>query len=195
MFANTRSSRVSSRSRAASAPFAMTLLVVVACGDASGASAHADVTPPPTPVRIASVSAIGAASVTASGTLGAKDEVPLAFKMGGVVSRIAVDAGDRVAAGQVLAELDLREIDAAVAKATAAVEKARRDAARVERLYKDSVATLAQSQFYGKFTRNPIEVAFDETKDGKNATYRARWASQRGEVGPWSVPVTFRIAA
>ncbi len=59
----------------------------------------------------------------------------------------------------------------------------------------DGEATLAQSQFYGKFSRNPIEVAFDETKDGKNATYRARWASQRGDVGPWSVPVTFRIAA
>jgi RND family efflux transporter MFP subunit len=97
-------------------------------------------------VRVASVDAMDAATVSASGTLGAKDEVPLAFKMGGVVSRIAVDAGDRVTAGQVLAELDLREIDATVAKATAAAEKARRDAARVERLYTDSVATLAQSQ-------------------------------------------------
>ena len=54
---------------------------------------------------------------------------------------------------------------------------------------------LAQCQFYGKFTRNPIDVTFDEADDGKIATYYARWATQRGGVGPWSVPVSFRIAA
>ena len=54
---------------------------------------------------------------------------------------------------------------------------------------------LAQCQFYGKFTRNPIDVMFDEGDDGKVATYYARWATQRGDVGPWSVPVSFRIAA
>ena len=56
-------------------------------------------------------------------------------------------------------------------------------------------APLAQAQFYGKFTRNPIEVDFTEEQDGKVATYYARWASQRGDTGPWSVPVSFRIAA
>jgi uncharacterized small protein (DUF1192 family) len=59
----------------------------------------------------------------------------------------------------------------------------------------DGEATLEESEFYGKFTRNPIDIAFDESQDGKNATYRARWASLRGDVGPWSVPVSFRIAA
>ena len=59
----------------------------------------------------------------------------------------------------------------------------------------DLPAELSQCQFYGKFTRNPIDVAFDETKDGKLATYYARWASPRGDVSPWSVPVSFRIAA
>jgi hypothetical protein len=33
------------------------------------------------------------------------------------------------------------------------------------------------------------------TPHGKVATYYARWASQRGETGPWSVPVSFRFAA
>lgn len=54
---------------------------------------------------------------------------------------------------------------------------------------------LAQCQFYGKFTRNPIDVVFDEADDGKIAVYYARWATARGGVGPWSVPVSFRIAA
>lgn len=56
-------------------------------------------------------------------------------------------------------------------------------------------APLSSADFYGKFTRNPIAVDFNETDDGKMATYYARWASVRGEVGPWSLPATMRIAA
>ena len=59
----------------------------------------------------------------------------------------------------------------------------------------DDEAPLSAAQFYGKFTRNPIEVEFDETADKKVATYYARWASVRGDVGPWSLPVTMTIAA
>jgi multidrug efflux system membrane fusion protein len=98
------------------------------------------------PVRLAAVGVGGATTISGTGVLGAKDEIPLAFKIGGVVSRVTVDEGARVHAGQVLAELDLREIDAAVAKATAGAEKARRDAARAERLLRDSVTTLVQAQ-------------------------------------------------
>jgi hypothetical protein len=56
-------------------------------------------------------------------------------------------------------------------------------------------APLSEAQFYGKFTRNPIAVEFGEADDGKIATYYARWASIRGETGPWSLPVSMRIAA
>lgn len=54
---------------------------------------------------------------------------------------------------------------------------------------------LSQCQFYGKFTRNPIDVDFTEEQDGLIATYYARWASVRGDVGPFSIPISFRIAA
>ena len=56
-------------------------------------------------------------------------------------------------------------------------------------------APLSEARFYGKFTRNPIAVSFDEGDDGKCATYYARWVSARGEHGPWSLPATMRIAA
>lgn len=60
----------------------------------------------------------------------------------------------------------------------------------------DEPVTLESvSRFYGAFTKNPIGVAFDEEDDGKVATYFARWASRRGDVGPWSLPVAMRIAA
>jgi hypothetical protein len=51
------------------------------------------------------------------------------------------------------------------------------------------------ADFYGAFTKNPIGVGFDAADDGKVATYFARWASRRGDVGPWSLPVSMRIAA
>lgn len=111
--------------------------------EAQGAAVVAETS---APVRVAPVTEVGDATISATGTLGAKDEIPLAFKIGGVVSSVSVDEGARVRAGQPLAALDLREIDAGVAKAVAGAEKARRDAARVERLYHDSVATLVQWQ-------------------------------------------------
>jgi RND family efflux transporter MFP subunit len=86
------------------------------------------------------------AVVTATGTFESRDEIPLAFKIGGVITRVLVDEGATVQRGQILAALDLREIDAAVAKAEVATDKAQRDQARVQRLAADSVATLAQLQ-------------------------------------------------
>lgn len=53
----------------------------------------------------------------------------------------------------------------------------------------------AQAKFLGKFTKNPIAVAFEAADNGKQATYFARWASRRGDVGPWSAPVSLAIAA
>ena len=99
------------------------------------------------PVRLATVSVEKMSlPVNATGTLGLKEEVPLSFKVGGVVARVAVDEGQVVRAGQTLAALDLGEIDPGVARATSAAEKAERDLARAKRLYADSVATLSQVQ-------------------------------------------------
>ena len=84
--------------------------------------------------------------VRATGTFTSRDEIPLAFKIGGVIADVRVDQGATVRKGQVLASLDLREIDALVNKARVGVEKAERDAARLARLQRDSVATLAQLQ-------------------------------------------------
>lgn len=84
--------------------------------------------------------------VVATGTFGSRDDIPLAFKIGGVIARLAVDEGQTVRRGQLLAALDLREIDALVAKATVAYDKAVRDEARIHRLFDDSVATRANWQ-------------------------------------------------
>lgn len=84
--------------------------------------------------------------VTATGTLGPKEEIPLSFKVGGVIAQLQVDEGQSVRAGDTLALLDLSEIDAAVVRARSAADKAERDLTRAQRLYGDSVATLEQAQ-------------------------------------------------
>ena len=58
----------------------------------------------------------------------------------------------------------------------------------------EEAASPDAAQFYGGFTKNPIGVGFDAADDGKMATYFGRWASIKGEVGPWSFPVSMRIA-
>jgi RND family efflux transporter MFP subunit len=55
-----------------------------------------------------------------------------------------VKEGDAVKKGQLLATLDLREIDSHVSQARHGFEKAERDYKRAQNLYKDSVATLEQ---------------------------------------------------
>ena len=98
-----------------------------------------------TPVRVADVVTESAAEpITAAGLVALRDEATLSFKIGGIVQRVFVRPGESVRAGQVLATLDLREIDAQVSKAKSAATKADRDLARATRLYDDSVATRQQ---------------------------------------------------
>ncbi len=51
------------------------------------------------------------------------------------------------------------------------------------------------AKFIGKFTKNPISVEFSAGDNTKIATYFAKWSSRKGEVGPWSLPISMAIAA
>jgi RND family efflux transporter MFP subunit len=73
--------------------------------------------------------------IRATGRLESADELRLSFKVAGVLASLAVDAGDRVAAGQVLAQLDPTETAAAVARAEQSLEKAQRDLTRAEEVF------------------------------------------------------------
>lgn len=49
--------------------------------------------------------------------------------------------------------------------------------------------------FLGLVTRATFTSTFTTADAGKTATYFARWANAKGELGPWSPPVRLRIAA
>jgi multidrug efflux system membrane fusion protein len=124
----------------------MLSIVIVGCarGRAAALGSRAG---DPVSVRVAPVTLERVTRpVTATGTLGPKEEIPLSFKVGGVIAQLRVDEGQAVRAGDTLALLDLSEIDAAVVRARSAADKAERDLARAQRLYGDSVATLEQVQ-------------------------------------------------
>lgn len=84
--------------------------------------------------------------VISSGLITTETESKLSFKINGIVTKIYVKEGDAVTKGQLLASLDLTEIDAQVAQAKNNFEKTQRDLERGKRLFKDSAATLEQIQ-------------------------------------------------
>ena len=151
--------------------------MLAGCGSQERQPAAAETVAPPASVRSEPASTLALAQQTrAVGVLAPRDEVRLAFKVGGVVERVAVDAGDVVRQGQVLAEIKQAEVAAAVAQASEAVDKARRDLERGRRLRADEVATeeqvenlttaynvaraqLGAARFNAQFAR--IEAPFD----------------------------------
>jgi RND family efflux transporter MFP subunit len=123
------------------------VLTLALFGGCTVSNAEQSESVPPVAVRLEDVTVTEVAQpITAAGTLGAKEEVALGFKVGGVVANVAVNAGETVRAGQVLAALELREIDASVQRAQSAADRAEREFARAQRLYADSVVALAQLQ-------------------------------------------------
>ena len=84
--------------------------------------------------------------VHSGGRLSSSREQKLSFKTGGIIRKIFVSEGQSVYRGNILASLDLSEIQSQVNQAREALEKAERDYDRLVNLYNDSVATLEQLQ-------------------------------------------------
>ena len=117
-------------------------VVIAGCNSSAG-----DAPLPPTPVRaVVATQGPAAPNIRTHGLLVNKDEIRLSFKVGGVIKRISVAEGEHVRKGQKLAQIEQAEVNAHVAQARQAHEKARRDLERGERLYADKVISLEQLQ-------------------------------------------------
>lgn len=122
-------------------------LTVESCTDGKSATKIIPKTSEAIPVRVTNLEKSGSSSVIkSSGRITTEDESVLGFKTGGVINAVLVKEGDAVKKGQLLATLDLTEINALVAQARIGFEKAQRDYQRASNLYRDSVATLEQFQ-------------------------------------------------
>lgn len=99
------------------------------------------------PVRTAAVErGPMARPVRAAGTVAAKDERELSFKVGGIVARVEARQGMEVRRGQLLAALDATELEAAVRQAREAAVKARRDRDRARLLRSGGSIAIAQAE-------------------------------------------------
>jgi RND family efflux transporter MFP subunit len=90
---------------------------------------------PPAVETAAAEAAVAGGGLTLAGTLERQREMNLSFRVGGVMTALSVDAGDPVAAGQVLARIDPSAVNARVTQADAELERARRDLRRDEALF------------------------------------------------------------
>lgn len=152
------------------------LLLIAACDGAPPV-------PPPTPatpVGIATV-ATGPAlpPIFANGFVATREELKLAFKTGGVVRSINVRGGDRVRAGQVLATLELAEVEAQVEQARQLAAKAARDLARGEKLRADEV--ISEEELESLRTQAAVAAA-GERAAAFNRSFATIVASRDGVV-------------
>ncbi|WP_169391317.1 efflux RND transporter periplasmic adaptor subunit [Stappia stellulata] len=99
-------------------------LLAAACQPDSGAPSE---TVSPRTVWVEPVEAASGSGLSYSGTIRARSDAPVAFRVGGKLSNRHVDIGDRIAAGDVIARLDPTDFDA-----TRNAEQAQERAARAE---------------------------------------------------------------
>jgi RND family efflux transporter MFP subunit len=114
-------------------------------------------------------------SITVSGQFTTDDEVMLSFKTTGIIDKIYVKEGDAIQKGQLLATLNLTEIDASLQQAQLSFEKSKRDYQRITNLYNDSVATLEQVQN----AKTAMDLAVQQMN---SARFNRRYSEIRAET-------------
>lgn len=87
-----------------------------------------------------------AQAIKNSGRISHKNEMRLSFKTTGLIEQIKVEEGDDVRAGQVLATLDLEEINAQQQRAASNYKKAADDLERFSKLYDEALVSLQIKQ-------------------------------------------------
>src|SRR4030095_8365365 len=126
-------------------PILFTVLAVVSCGVRTEPLKKTESTA--IPVKVLPVKEYNTLEkIPVSGQFTTDDEVMMSFKTTGIINKIFVKEGDAIKKGQLLATLNLTEIDASLQQAQLAYEKAGRDLQRLNNLFNDSVATLEQVQ-------------------------------------------------
>lgn len=123
----------------------------------------------------------GAGELAFPGEVHAREESPLAFRVGGKLVRRLVDAGARVSEGQLLAELDPQDqaLQARAAQAQLAAAEAER--VRAQGDY-ERYRTLAGQQLVSQSALEAQKTAY-EAALGQERAARAQWEVSRNQSG------------
>ena len=158
------------------------LSLLLACGAANPETAQSPADAPGAAISVKGVPvevSKAPLAIQTSGKVAAGAEAGLSVKIGGIVERLYVDEGDVVRKGQVLARIGQPEIGAQVTQAQSGLEKAQRDFARAERLYRDTVITLEQLQNLA--TARDVAAAQVESASA-SAGYATLYAPDAGKI-------------
>lgn len=121
-------------------------IAVLACGLAGCGGAAKPAAPAPPAVQIvAARSASGSSVLDATGALRRQREMAMSFRIPGVITRLAVDDGDVVRKGQVLAELDDEAVNARFRQAQADLTRAEADDRRATALVEHGAVSRQQA--------------------------------------------------
>lgn len=161
-------------------PVAALLCLLAACTGSEPAATE----PAPPWVKTVSVRANGTSPLVLSGTVRARYETPLAFQVGGRIAARRIDAGQRVAQGQVLFQLDPADFDAAVrvaeaeaAAAEATLGTAQADVERFRRLTAQNFISrqgLERAELTEREARARLKAAQARLEQARNALSYAR---------------------
>lgn len=134
----------------------------------------------------------GAGDARLSGTVRARFETPIAFQVGGRIAERAVDAGQRVAAGELLFALDPRDFREQVAVARAELQTAEAELATAaaetrrnrELLEREFISAQAFERFElaENSARERVEAAAARLEQAENALGYARLEAPRAGV-------------
>lgn len=116
------------------------VFVLVACGGGE------EPEPPDTvrPVGTLVVGGMGGGRLTFPGTTQAADRAELSFRVAGPLVEFPVNEGNEVVQGQLLARIDPRDYQIALAEAKASADQAEADAQRYRRLYEREAVPLSE---------------------------------------------------
>jgi RND family efflux transporter MFP subunit len=122
----------------------------------------------------------GQATLVLPGSIEAVTEAPVLARASGYIVKRLADIGDRVAAGQVLAQIEAPEIDQQIRQAKAQVDQA---ASAIQQAQANLVQGQANLQL-AQVTKDRWQKLFDKgvVSRQENDTYRAQWAAQQANV-------------
>jgi HlyD family secretion protein len=112
------------------------------------------------------------------GTVGARVQSNVGFKVAGVLAALDADQGDRVRAGQVIARLDARDIEAQIAVAKAAVAQARAGLEKAKTDVESAAANLANARAIAARRQSLVARGFKSVEEAQTTDALARVAAR-----------------
>jgi RND family efflux transporter MFP subunit len=119
-------------------------------------------------------------ALTLPGTMQALTEAPILARADGYLKRRLVDIGDRVTAGQVLAEIDAPELDQQMHQAEAAIEQAQASIEQAQAALAQGKANRELARITAERMKTLVEKGISPQQDGDQ--YQAQLAAQDANV-------------